>query len=146
MKRFVIAIAMCAASISAFAQMTPVGLWKSISDKDGSVTAEIRIAEFNGVMSGKIERQLGAKAKPDDKCVACTDDRKDQPIIGLEIIRNAKKNENKDVWEGGSILDPDEGKVYKLKLTPIEGGKKLEVRGFIGFALLGLTQTWVRAQ
>jgi len=146
MKRFAIAIALGAASISAFAQMTPVGLWKSISDKDGSVTAEIRIAEFNGVLSGKIEKQLGAKAKPDDKCAACTDDRKDQPIVGLEIIRNAKKNENRDVWEGGNILDPDEGKVYKLKLTPIEGGKKLEVRGFIGFALLGRTQTWVRAQ
>lgn len=146
MKRFAIATVLGAASISAFAQMTPVGLWKSISDKDGSVTAEIRIAETNGVVSGKIEKQLGAKAKPDDKCVACKDDRKDQPIVGLEIIREAKKADGKDVWEGGNILDPDEGKIYKLKLTPIEGGKKLEVRGFIGFALLGRTQTWVRAQ
>jgi uncharacterized protein (DUF2147 family) len=133
-------------ALSAMAQMTPVGLWKSISDKDGSVTAEIRIIETNGVLSGKIERQLGPKAKPEDKCTECKDDRKNQPITGLEIIRDAKKAENKDVWVDGNILDPDEGKIYKLKLTPVDGGKKLDVRGFIGFALLGRTQTWVRAQ
>ena len=69
-----------------------------------------------------------------------------QPIVGLEIIRDAKKADGKDVWEGGHIVDPDNGKIYKLKMTPIEGGKKLEVRGFIGFALLGRTQTWVRVQ
>lgn len=131
---------------SAFAQMTPVGLWKSISDKDGSVTAEIRIVDNAGVLSGKIERQLASTAKPDDKCTKCDDDRKNLPIVGLEIIRNAKKSSDREVWEGGNILDPDEGKVYKLKLTPVDGGKKLEVRGFIGFALLGRTQTWVRAQ
>ena len=144
MKRFAIAIAMGAASISAFAQMSPVGLWKSISDKDGSVTAEIRIVEVNGVLSGKIERQLGAKAKPDDKCTQCKDDRKDQLIVGMEIIRGAKKADGENVWEGGKILDPDEGKEYKLKLMPTDGGTKLGVRGYIAFFYR--TQTWVRAQ
>jgi uncharacterized protein (DUF2147 family) len=66
--------------------------------------------------------------------------------VGLQIIRDARKTDGKDVWEGGNILDPNNGTVYKLKLTPIEGGKKLEVRGFVGMALLGRTQTWIRIQ
>jgi uncharacterized protein (DUF2147 family) len=131
---------------SAFAQMTPVGLWKTISDKDGSVTSEVRIIETNGVLSGKIVRDLGPKAKPTDKCIECKDDRKDQPIAGLEIVRDAKKIEGRDVWEGGTVVDPNDGKIYKLKMTPIDGGKKLEFRGFIGFALLGRTQVWIRVE
>lgn len=133
-------------SLSAMAQMTPVGLWQTISDKDGKVTSEVRIVETAGVLSGKIEKTLRADAKPDDKCVQCKDDRKDQPILGLEIIRGLKKADGKDVWEGGTVVDPDSGTIYKAKATPIEGGKKLEFRGFVGFALLGRTQTWIRVQ
>ena len=62
-------------------------------------------------------------------CDECTDDRKGKPLVGLEIIRGAKKAEGKDVWEDGKILDPENGKNYTLRLTPIDGGKKLEVRG-----------------
>jgi uncharacterized protein (DUF2147 family) len=65
-------------------------------------------------------------------------------MLGLEIIRGAKKVDGKDVWEDGKILDPENGKNYTLRLTPIEGGKKLEVRGSIAF--FGRTQTWVRVQ
>jgi uncharacterized protein (DUF2147 family) len=133
-------------SAVAMAQMTPVGLWKTISDTDGAVTSEVRIVELAGLVSGNIERDLGPKAKPTDKCIECKDDRKDQPIAGLEIIRGAKKVDGKDVWEGGNIVDPNNGTVYKLKMTPIDGGKKLEVRGFVGFSFLGRTQTWIRVQ
>ena len=86
---------------------------------------------------------LDKDAKPDAVCDECTDDRKGKPIVGLEIIRGGKKAEGKDVWEGGKILDPENGKDYTLRLTPIDGGKKLEVRGYIG-AVLGRTQTWIR--
>ncbi|MDT7929550.1 DUF2147 domain-containing protein, partial [Tepidimonas sp.] len=71
-------------------------------------------------------------------------DRKDQPMVGLEIIRGVRKVEGKDVWEGGTILDPESGKTYNVRLTPVEGGAKLEVRGSVLF--IGRTQTWVRAQ
>ena len=77
-------------------------------------------------------------------CKECSDDRKDKPLLGLEIIRGAKKAEGKDVWEGGKILDPENGRNYTLRMTPVEGGKKLEVRGSIG--PFGRTQTWVRVQ
>ena len=133
-------------SLPALAQMSPVGLWRTISDTDGSVRSEVRITEAAGVVSGRIERVLDAKTKPDAICDACKDERKNKPIVGLEIIRDARQSEGRQVWEGGNVLDPDNGTIYRLKLTPVEGGKKLEVRGFIGFALLGRTQTWVRAE
>jgi uncharacterized protein (DUF2147 family) len=146
MNRIAIALSLTLGCAASFAQMTPVGLWKSVSDKDGSVTAEIRIVETAGVFSGKIERDLGPKAKPEDKCTDCKDDRKDQPIAGLEIIRGVKKVEGKDVWDGGTIVDPQGGTVYRVKITPVDGGKKLEVRGYVGTPLFGRTQTWLRAQ
>jgi uncharacterized protein (DUF2147 family) len=146
MFRTAIAIVVGLSSISAMAQMSPVGLWKTIDDKDGSVKSEIRVTQADGVITGKIEKILDPKAKPDEKCVECTDDRKDQPTLGLEIIRGVRKTEGKDVWEGGTIVEPSTGKIYKVKMTPIEGGAKLEMRGFIGFSLLGRTQTWIRVQ
>ena len=130
-------------SLSALAQMTPVGLWRTIDDKTGDVTSEVRIVDNGGVLSGKVEKVLRKGAKPDEKCDKCTDDRKDALVTGMEIIRGAKKADG-DSWEGGKILDPNDGKEYTLKLAPIEGGKKLQVRGYIAFFFR--TQTWVRAQ
>lgn len=130
----------------AAAQMTPVGNWHTIDDKTGELKSQIQITESNGVLSGRVEKLLRKEADQKALCKECSDDRKDKPMLGLEIIRGAKKADGKDVWEDGNIVDPDNGTVYKLKMTPIEGGKKLEVRGFVGFALLGRTQTWVRVQ
>ena len=102
------------------------------------------IADSGGVLTGRIAKLLRKEAKQDAVCDQCTDDRKDKPLLGMEIIRGAKKTEGKDVWEEGKILDPENGKTYTLRLTPIEDGKKLEVRGSIG--PFGRTQTWVRTQ
>ncbi|MDD5333362.1 MAG: DUF2147 domain-containing protein [Rhodoferax sp.] len=136
-------VALCVVA-GAQAQMTPVGNWHSIDDKTGEIKSQIQISESDGVVSGRIDKLLRKEADQKAVCKECTDDRKDKPLLGLEIIRGAKKVDGKDVWEGGHIVDPDSGTIYKLKMTPVEGGKKLEVRGFIGFALLGRTQTWVR--
>jgi uncharacterized protein (DUF2147 family) len=148
--QFVIRAALALATVGAFggaqAQMTPVGSWHTIDDKTGEIKSLVVITESNGVLSGHVEKLLRKDADQKAVCDKCTDDRKDKLVLGLEIIRAAKKAEGKDVWEDGNIVDPDNGTVYKLKLTPIDGGKKLEVRGFIGFALLGRTQTWVRVQ
>lgn len=128
----------------AWAQMSPVGLWKSVDDKTGEPKSEIRIEEQDGALSGRIERLLRPGADPQARCTACTDERKDQPMVGLEIIRGAKKAEGKEVWEGGKILDPETGKSYTLRLTPTEGGNQLDVRGSVG--PFGRTQTWTRVQ
>ena len=128
----------------AFAQMTPVGVWHTINDKTKEISSEVHVMEVAGVLSGKIMKLLRKEAKQDAVCDECTDDRKGKPLLGLEIIRGAKKADGKEVWEDGKILDPENGKNYTLKLTPIEAGKKLEVRGSIG--PFGRTQTWVRVQ
>ena len=131
----------------AMAQMTPVGLWRTIDDKDGTAKSEIRILESAGIVSGKIEKVLDPKAPADERCVECPDDRKDQPIVGLELLRGLRKSDPaQDRWDGGTIVEPSSGKVYKVQLTPIDGGKKLEVRGYIGAPLFGRTQTWIRLQ
>ena len=127
-----------------FAQMSPVGNWSTIDDKTKEIKSEIVVTESAGVISGKISKLLRKDADQKAVCDKCTDDRKDKAVLGLEIIRGAKKAEGKDVWEEGKILDPENGKNYTLRLTPIEGGKKLEVRGSV-FGI-GRTQTWVRVQ
>ena len=141
-RQFLAALAILTVSVAAHAQMTPVGTWHTIDDKTKEVKSEIQVTESGGVVSGKITKLLRKEAKQDAVCDECTDDRKGKPMIGLEIIRGAKKVEGKDVWEDGKILDPENGKTYSLKMTAIEGGKKLEVRGSIG--PFGRTQTWVR--
>ncbi|WP_081466211.1 DUF2147 domain-containing protein [Ramlibacter tataouinensis] len=128
----------------AWAQATPVGLWRSVDDKTGEARAEIRITESAGALSGRIEKRLSKDARPGDVCTECKDERKGQPLAGLEIIRGARQAEGREVWEGGKILDPENGREYTLRLTPVEGGKRLEVRGSIG--PFGRTQTWVRVQ
>ena len=144
MKRALTALFFVAASGVALAQMTPVGAWHTIDDKTGEVKSQIRISEAGGAVSGRIEKLLRKDAKQDAVCEECTDERKGKPLVGLEIIRGAKKAEGKDVWEDGKILDPENGKSYTLRLTPIEGGKKLEVRGSV--LGIGRTQTWNRVQ
>ena len=126
----------------ASAQMSPVGRWNTVDDKTGEIKSEINVTENAGVITGNVTKLLRKDAKQDDVCDKCSDDRKDKAILGLQIIRGAKKAEGKDVWEEGKILDPENGKNYTLRLTPVDGGKKLEVRGSIG--PFGRTQTWVR--
>ena len=141
------ALLLAAASTLAMAQTTPVGLWRSVDDKTGETKAEIRIDDIGSgrqALSGRIVKTLKKDAKPDATCDECDGDRKGKPINGLEIIRGGAKGEGKDVWEGGKILDPENGKEYRASFTPIEGGKKLEVRGYLG--PFWRTQTWTRVQ
>lgn len=129
-------------AVGAAAHASPVGTWHTIDDKTKEVKSEIVLTESNGVISGRVAKLLRKDAKQDAVCDECTDERKGKPMLGLEIIRGAKKAEGKDVWEGGKILDPENGKEYTLRLTPTDGGSKLDVRGSIG--PFGRTQTWVR--
>ncbi len=144
MNKALAAIGFVVVSAPVWAQMTPEGHWQTLDEKTKEVKSQIYITEAGGAMSGKIEKLLRKDAKQDALCTECSDDRKDKPILGLEIIRGAKKAEGKDVWEDGKILDPENGRNYSLRMTPIEGGKKLEVRGSIG--PFGRTQTWIRVQ
>jgi uncharacterized protein (DUF2147 family) len=141
-----IAAAILAASAGlAHAQASPVGLWKSIDDETKQEKSLVRIVDNGGTLIGRIERLLDP-TKADAKCDKCTDARKDKPITGLQIIEGVKKVDGDEHWDGGHILDPNNGKVYRLRLTPRDGGKKLEVRGYVGAPLLGRSQTWIRME
>jgi uncharacterized protein (DUF2147 family) len=133
------------AALPAFAQDTPVGLWKNIDDVSGKPKALIRITETNGVLEGKIEKLFrDADQDQNPVCDKCSDVRKNQPILGMVMLNGLKKDGNE--YNGGEILDPNNGKTYKVRLTPVEGGKTLAVRGYIGAPLLGRTQTWLRVE
>jgi uncharacterized protein (DUF2147 family) len=147
MNRITLGLALSLLTAVAQAQMSPLGLWRSIDDETKQPKAEIRITQnAAGGLSGVVEKSLLAIPSAEPNCTLCSDDRKDKPKIGMEIIRGGQQTDGKVVWEGGKILDPENGKNYSLRLTPIDGGKKLEVRGFIGTPMLGRTQTWIRVQ
>jgi uncharacterized protein (DUF2147 family) len=141
-----VALLLAFAPAFAFAQATPVGVWKTIDDKTKTERSQLRITETGGVLSGKIEKLLAADAKQDAVCDQCSDDRKDKPLIGLEVLRGVKKAGEDNTWDGGTILDAAEGKIYKVRMKPIEDGKRMEVRGYVGMPMLGRTQTWVRVE
>lgn len=144
--RFFAALGLLLLAAIAHAQATPAGLWKTIDDESKTEKSLIRITEANGVYSGKLEKLLGAMSQ-DAVCDKCTDDRKDKPVVGMTLIRNVKRSDaDSATWDGGEILDPNNGKTYKVRLTLGEGGKTLAVRGYIGAPLLGRTQTWIRVE
>jgi uncharacterized protein (DUF2147 family) len=122
---------------------SPVGRWHTIDDKTGETKSVVTIEDAGGVLRGKVSQILRKGADPAAKCDKCVDDRKDQTILGMEIIRGVKKSTGNDYWEGGEILDPEEGKLYRVRLTPVEGGAKLQVRGFLG--PFWRNQLWVKA-
>ncbi len=140
-----VALVLAATSFAAVAQESAAGAWRTIDDNTGKARSIIRITEANGVLSGKIEKLIReAGDDPNPKCTACTDSRKDQPMQGMTIMTGLKREGDTPVWSGGEILDPSSGKLYKTKATLVDGGKKLEVRGYIGVPMLGRTQTWLR--
>ena len=146
MKKAVAAFLIATASIAAMAQNTPAGLWKTIDDDGKTEKSTVRIVITNGVLSGKVEH-ITDPAKATEKCVKCEDDRKDQPIVGMTIINDVKQDpEEPGLWTGGLILDPAKGSTYKVRLKTTDGGKKLEVRGYIGSPMFGRSQTWLRAE
>lgn len=117
------------------AENTPVGTWTTIDDATGKPKSIVQITESGGKLEGKVLEVLQSEQGPHPVCKACDGERKDQPVEGMVIIWGVEKDG--DVWDGGKILDPKNGKTYKVKLTPMENGNKLDVHGYIGFALLG---------
>lgn len=129
-----------AAAASSHAADPAVGRWKTIDDETGQPKSIVEISQnANGTFSGRIVELLNP-SKPNPACDKCKDDRKGKPITGMEIIRGMKRDG--DDYSGGTILKPDEGKVYKSKMELVEGGSKLEVSGCVAF--ICKSQVWLR--
>ncbi|CAN5763150.1 DUF2147 domain-containing protein [soil metagenome] len=144
-RHFALGIGLTVIATLAHAQATPVGVWKTIDDETKKEKSLVHITEAGSALTGKVEKFLDPASKPDVLCDKCSDDRKDKPILGMTILRNVKQNaDDKAVWDGGEILDPNNGKTYKVRLKPMDGGKTLEVRGYIG--PFYRNQTWLRVE
>ncbi len=131
----------CISCAAAAPDLTPLGLWTTIDDRSGKVRSEVRIYERDGALHGRIEKII--LPGKHNRCVACTDERRDQPALGLVIIRDMKRDG--EAWTGGDVLDPENGRVYAATLRLEDEGRVLRLRGFIGVPLFGRTQTWTRA-
>ena len=123
---------------------TPVGRWWTISDVTGKYNGTVEIVDHGGELLGQVIAGRNPATFGTELCSKCPGDRHNKPMKGLLVISGVRRDG--DVWDGGEILDPDTGKTYRVKLKLIEGGKKLLVRGYIGFSLFGRTQTWTRIE
>ena len=143
--KFLTSIVMLSLSQFTFAEDIS-GLWQSIDDKTGAPKGIVRISkDADGSYMGtvtKVTPRVGYK--PKEFCVDCPAPYTNKPIIGLNVIRGLK-HKNGDNYEGGKILDPNSGKIYSLKAKLSPNGKKLVLRGYVGIAVLGRSQTWIRA-
>ena len=144
MKKILSTILLCSiASLSLAANLSPVGKCKTIDDETGEAKSLVTVWIDNGELKGRIDTLLNP-SEPNPKCDDCKGSRKGQPIEGMTFVWGL--SQEGDEWKGGTILDPGNGKEYKAKLQVIDNGEKLEVRGFIGFALIGRTQVWERVE
>jgi len=137
-----LALALAIGAPALAADTSPVGTWTTIDDATGKPKSIVQITESGGKLEGKVLEVLQSEQGPHPLCKECDGDRKDKPIEGMTIIWDVQKDD--DVWDGGRILDPKNGKIYKVKLTLTDNGQKLDVHGYIGFALLGRSQVWER--
>lgn len=143
-KTLMVALPLAAASLLAQASDSPVGRWKTIDDETGKPKSVVQIEQAaNGTLSGKVVEILQSNHGPNPTCDKCDGALKGKPIKGMTILWGLKAD-GTAVWDGGSVLDPAKGKTYKAKITLTEGGKKLQMRGYVGIEALGRTQTWVR--
>jgi len=124
-------------------QGSPAGVWKTIDDRTHQPRGTIRVYEERGLWFGRIESSFNP-AERYERCDKCSGERKDQPVIGMVVMRGLAKHGSE--YSGGDILDPDTGFVYQCRFTMSSDGKKLLVRGFFGISILGRTQVWIREE
>lgn len=122
---------------------SPVGRWTTMDDDTHRPKAVVRIWEEGGRLQGRIEKLFRQPGEdPDPTCDKCEGPRKDQRVIGMVILRDLERDD--DEWSGGRILDPENGQEYRCSIKVMDGGRRLKVRGYLGFSLLGRTQYWER--
>lgn len=141
MRNYTLLFLACILSLSNLSAQDVFGKWKTIDDSTGEAKSYVEIYEKDAKVYGKIVELINPK-KENPICDKCCCEDKDQPILGLQFIKGLVKDG--DEYNGGKILDPDNGKLYKCYIT-LEEDNKLKVRGYIGFSLLGRTQYWYRA-
>lgn len=143
--RVVAIAALLLACAPAFAQaVSPAGLWQTFDDDTHAPKALVQIADRAGVLSGRIVKLYPSPGEdPDPRCVDCRGERRNQPVLGMTILWDFRHDGG--LWDGGEVLDPESGDVYRATLRLRDGGDRLDVHGYIGIPLLGRSQVWTRA-
>lgn len=122
-----------------------VGLWRTLDDSTGAPRSVVRLELIGDVLQGRIVRLLQPDDDPDSRCEACPGERRDQPVVGLLFLTGLRASPaNALSWEGGEILDPETGMLYRARLQLDPSGKWLTVRAYYGVPVLGRSQTWLR--
>lgn len=143
-KRLVLTVLLSLFMIPFCYAASPAGKWNTVDDKTGKRRAVMKLWVSNGVLYGKI---MSVVKQPGDTgyCNNCKGKFKGKKVVGLTNMWGLKKTSKANVWDGGYILDPKNGKIYRCKVTVSSNGKKLTVRGYVGFSMLGRSQTWYRS-
>lgn len=134
-------LALLLALHAAAAQDSPVGHWETVDRTDSKPAGIVRLFLAGGQIYGQIER-IYDPARQALRCDKCDGDRHGQPFIGLQFVRGLKPGG--DMWDGGTVLDPDTGRVYNASIRLIDGGHRLVIRGYVGISLFGGSQIWTR--
>lgn len=122
---------------------SPVGTWQTFDDETHAPKALVEIVDHAGLLSGRVVKLYPAPGEdPDPHCADCPGERRDQPVLGMSILWNFRRDG--DRWDGGKVLDPESGDIYRATLHLRNGGKTLDVHGYIGIPLLGRSQIWTR--
>lgn len=133
-------ILLCVLAASSAQAQGLAGVWRTFSDHRGEAESLVRIEEHDGSVTGTVTQVFSPPASsPNPLCEACAGALKGKPIVGMKILNGRSSGE-------GEILDPDDGRVYRCILTLVQGGAKLEVRGYLGVPLFGRTQVWQRVE
>lgn len=145
--RWLIAATVMMTALVAHAAPSPEGMWFTVDDETGEVRSRVELTVVGGELRGHIVEILKSDRPRDEWfCDQCSGSKRNAPFEGLQIIEGLTWDEGKQEWNGGTILDPANGREYKALLTVAEDDQSLEVRGFVGFALIGRTQNWQRAE